>query len=53
MRIMICRKEAKETQYWLNLIDVSNGLNDAKRELLDEVVQLRKIFGKILENSKI
>lgn len=53
MRIMICRKEAKESEYWLNLIEVDGaGLIKTKTELIDEATQLRKIFGSILEKSK-
>lgn len=53
MRIMICRKEAKESEYWLNLIEVDNiNLKKTKASLIDEVTQLRKIFGSILEKSK-
>lgn len=53
MRIMISRKEAKESEYWLNLIEVDNMvLAKTKTELIDEATQLRKIFGSILEKSK-
>lgn len=44
MRIKICRKEAKESELWLRLID-------ANPRLTEEALQLRKIFGSILENS--
>lgn len=50
MRIMICRKEAKETGYWLQLIE---GSGEKERIiLLQEATELRKIFGAILEKSK-
>lgn len=49
MRVKICRKEAKETRYWLNLIQ-SDSID--KKDLIDEVTQLMKIFGSILEKSK-
>ena len=53
MRIMICRKEAKESEYWLNLIEVDSMRSiNLREELIDEAVQLRKIFGSILEKSK-
>ncbi len=53
MRIMICRKGAKESEYWLNLTEVDNAdLVKTKAELTDEAIQLRKIFGSILEKSK-
>lgn len=51
MRIRISRKEAKETIYWLNLIECEN--NEVIRDrLLDEGTQLMKIFGAILEKFK-
>ena len=53
MRIKICRKEAKESAYWLKLIEVKNEDDERKRELLiDESTQLMKIFSSILEKSK-
>lgn len=51
MRIKICRKEAKETEYWLNLIEFPS-YNSEKEKLLQESVELRKIFGAIIEKSK-
>ncbi len=54
MRIKICRKEAKETEYWLKLIDINNSaeLETERQKLIGEVIELRKIFGAILEKSK-
>ncbi|MBU1167151.1 four helix bundle protein [Patescibacteria group bacterium] len=47
-RIMICRKEAKETNYWLNLIIEANpGLNNRIQSLLNESRELVKIFASI------
>lgn len=52
MRIKICRKEAKESAYWLKLIEVKNEEDERKRELLiDESTQLMKILSSILENQ--
>jgi len=53
MRIKICRKEAKESRYWLKLIEV-NGEDDEKQRqtLIQEATELMKIFGAILEKSK-
>ena len=53
-RIKICRKEAKETQYWLKLIDVGGNktLEKKRFELEREALELRKIFGAILEKTK-
>ena len=47
-RIMICRKEAKETNYWLKLATEANP--EFAKEigvLLDETMQLVKIFAAI------
>jgi len=53
MRIMICRKEAKESEYWLSLVESGSlDLGRTKIKLVDEAIQLRKIFGSILEKSK-
>jgi four helix bundle protein len=55
MRIKICRKEAKESAYWLRLIIDTN--DDKRfeiegRELIQEAIELKKIFSSILEKSK-
>lgn len=52
MRVKICRKEAKETRYWLNLIEVSNGLEAERISLAREAEELMKIFGSIVEKVK-
>ena len=47
-RIMICRKEAKETNYWLNLIVEANPeLKEKIKALLQESMELVKIFASI------
>ncbi len=51
MRVKICRKEAKETEFWLNLMDVPR-FDSERRQLLEEAIELRKIFGAIIEKSK-
>lgn len=53
MRIKICRKEAKESELWLKLCDITNDkdLETDKRSLLKEVLELRKIFSAIVEKS--
>ncbi len=53
MRIKICRKEAKESEYWLSLID-TEGDGDLEQErisLKDEAMELVKIFNAILQKS--
>ena len=52
MRIKICRKEAKETRYWLQLISCPVEHNEDKSALAQEATELMKIFGAILEKSK-
>ena len=53
MRIKICRKEAKESAYWLRLIVETND-EKYKQEgmnLLNEAIELKKIFSSILVRS--
>ncbi len=54
MRIKICRREAKESAYFLRLIHETNPLGFEKEGigLQDEAVQLKKIFSAIIEKSK-
>ena len=53
IRIKICRKEAKESRYWLKLIEVNDKNAEKQRQsLIQEVTELMKIFGAILEKSK-
>jgi four helix bundle protein len=48
-RIKICRKEAKESRYWLNLLFIEEGRLLAKEcmALSNEAEELMKIFGAI------
>jgi four helix bundle protein len=54
MRIKICRKEAKESRYWLRLIDTSDEMGQEKeRKMLEnEASELMNIFGSILRKSE-
>ena len=53
MRIKICKKEAKESRYWLNLLETNSEISDkARQNLIQESTELMKIFGAILEKSK-
>jgi four helix bundle protein len=48
VKIHICKKEAQETHYWLELLEESNQvLNPLINPLTDESHQLVRIFGKI------
>jgi four helix bundle protein len=51
MRVKICRKEAKESCYWLKLVNCSNDLQDEQSCLIQESVELTRIFGAILEKT--
>jgi four helix bundle protein len=49
LRLRICRKEAKETVYWLKLLRVKGDLIiDMHKNLLQEATELTKIFGLIV-----
>lgn len=53
MRIRICRKESKESAYWLKLLECNNHESERKRQMLiDEATQFVKIFNSIVEKSK-
>jgi len=53
MRIKICRKESRESSYWLKLAEVRNsgGVNQ-RGVLIEEATQLTKIFSSIAEKSR-
>src|SRR3989344_8582634 len=52
MRIRICRKEAKETKYWLELLLHNNPeLDDIIQPLIQESLELIRIFSAILNKS--
>jgi four helix bundle protein len=54
LRIKICRKEAKESRYWLRLIDAGDDSTLAKYQatLIQEATELTSIFGAILRKSE-
>jgi len=54
MRIKICRKEAKESAFWLRLIDETNQLENSEdaKILIQEADELKIFFSSILEKSK-
>lgn len=53
MRIKICRKESKESAYWLKLAEVNDQVSEKERQsLIQEATELMKIFGSIVEKSK-
>ncbi|MCF6268147.1 MAG: four helix bundle protein [Melioribacteraceae bacterium] len=54
MRVRISRKEAKESAYWLRLINETNKLDNKKEfdNLFQEAVEIKKILSAIIEKSK-
>jgi four helix bundle protein len=51
-RVKICRKEAKETRYWLQLLTCDPKSENDREKLIQECNELMKIFGAILEKIK-
>ncbi len=54
MRIKICRKEVKESRYWLKLLDRQDDseLGNERIDLISEATELMNIFGAILRKSE-
>lgn len=54
MRIKICRKEAKESRYWLEIVDTDDGREqeETRKDLVGEATELMNIFGAILQKSQ-
>lgn len=54
-RIKICRKESKESRYWLKLVGVANrpDLTEERNDLVQEATELMLIFGAILKKSEV
>jgi four helix bundle protein len=52
-RAKICRKEAKESRFWLKLVDTgeNQGLEKERQELISEATELMNIFGAIIRKS--
>jgi len=54
LRIKISRKEAKESRFWLRLVDTNNNedLERERRELVQEATELMNIFSSIMRKSE-
>ena len=54
MRIKICRKESKESRYWLKLVDTNNDKEQEgdRDNWIIEATELMNIFGAILQKSR-
>lgn len=54
MRIRIARKEAKESRYWLQLIDTDSKVtDDLRKELTQESKELMLILSAIMRKSSV
>jgi four helix bundle protein len=53
-RIKICRKETKESRFWLNLVDTGTlpNLEQERGALIQESTELMNIFGSIVQKCK-
>jgi four helix bundle protein len=52
MKVRISRREAKESRYWLQLVECGEEDQTARKKLIQEATELMKIFGAILRNSE-
>ena len=52
MKVKISRREAKESRYWLELVHSGQDEAGAQERLINESVQLMKIFGAIIRNRQ-
>ena len=53
MRVKICRKEAKESRYWLGLFEsLPLESKEIQQRLFRESTELLKIFGAIVEKTR-
>jgi four helix bundle protein len=54
MRIKISRKEAKESRYWLRLLDTgkNDSVDTTRDALIQEATELMNIFGAIVRKSE-
>ncbi len=53
-RLRIARKEAKETQHWLELIEEANPeLSERMNSLFKETQEIRSILSAIIEKAKL
>lgn len=54
MRIKISRKEAKESRFWINLLELNSDTLELKRkQMAKEATELMMIFGSIIRKQEI
>ena len=52
MKVKTCKRESKESRYWLKLSKPNSEEIQEKEYLIQESTELMKIFGAIIEKSK-
>ncbi|MCL5268893.1 MAG: four helix bundle protein [Bacteroidetes bacterium] len=52
MRLKIARKEAKESRYWLRLLECSKTEDAARTELVEESTELLKILSAMIQKAQ-
>jgi hypothetical protein len=52
MKVRTCRREAKESRYWLSLLEVEAKIGPERDGLVGEADQLMKIFGAIVRKCE-
>lgn len=52
MKVKTCRREAKESRYWLRLLDVDDRARLERDQLIAEATELMKIFGSIVRKTE-
>jgi four helix bundle protein len=52
LRIKICRKEAKESRYWLRLLEATDQVAVERDAIVQEAQELMNIFGAIVRKSE-
>ena len=53
LRAKICRKEAKESIYWLQLLEAGGALEKERLALAQEATELMRIFGSIVVKAEV
>jgi four helix bundle protein len=52
LRAKICRKEAKESVYWLQLVEANTSSEKDRLALVQEATELMRIFGSIVVRAE-
>lgn len=52
MKVKTCRREAKESRYWLRLLDIEADSVSGRDRLMTEATELMKIFGAIIRKTE-